>query len=168
MTKESDAVIASLAAMARAIAEDSASSPDSAPMTERVKDEHGKWNLPLGTVVGESVGVFVFRRERQVVFVGRRDAVDGAVRLFGIAREAVERLARQNAMGRGRAYAASYRIGCIAALRSAARITSEQLRRAGEAREWYSSAHEGTSFEPVALSDRFCGFGFSAGRAIGA
>jgi hypothetical protein len=189
--------LAALAIMTRIMAEHGLSEADLAsadpvretaePMTEREEAEASAWHLPLATAVAGACDVFAFHRtpHKTLVFVGRRSAVDGALYLYRLARASIDRLARQHAMGQGRAYAASYRLGCVAGFRDAAHAERErwrdQLRRSAEpnaiailsrdpkseAKRWYSETY-GVKFHSAPRRRSTSESGFGAGREAGA
>lgn len=97
-----------------------------------------KWKLRLATVVAHSFGCEVFRRGDSIAIAGKAEHVQVARYVYAYTAREVARLTNERAMGNGRVWVRSYRLGLIDAIRDA--IRNEQRAAQEEARRMAASA----------------------------
>lgn len=139
------------------------------------------WKLRLAGVLCRANGCDIYYSGPRVHVAGRPSDVKRAAMLFGECSNAIERLARTQARGRGKRFAQSFRLGCVDAIRAAIKAeeatTRDELRgkvsetalvvidtRKSEAKGWLRERH---TFGPGRRRP-MAGAGFSEGQNAGA
>jgi hypothetical protein len=90
------------------------------------------WRGGLARTICRANGCFTYRSGPRVFVSGRPSDVKRARAIFQECAYHIDRLARRHARGRGRSYATSFRLGCVAAVSAA--IDAEKRRTRDELR----------------------------------